>query len=231
MDGVSLEEAINTSDVARASAYRLWSTDSEPQAAFRRDVLLHVLTAGLSDSEIDLTTSAIEDAITDAIPSLETGDPGAMAAALREILRQVGRVALDECSRAPTWPVYLGAMGGLVGHRDDEVHDAVRAGEERTVGTFAGMIIDVARVFGLRLRAGYSIEHFGTAAAAAVEGCALRADISNHIELSRPTGHRGQPQDWTLYAVMLEGIALALFEPEPDCPASARIRDWIVPTL
>ena len=51
---------------------------------------------------------------------------------------------------------------------------------------------------------------------ALIEGCVLRQVGAEDLPLiQRPTGPDGALQEWTLFAVGLEALALQFFEPDP----------------
>ena len=70
---------------------------------------------------------------------------------------------------------------------------------------------------GLRLRAPRTMLQFAQAVTSLSEGDSLRRHVVREIvALDLPSGPRGADQEWTLYAVTLEALALQFFEPDPD---------------
>ncbi len=52
---------------------------------------------------------------------------------------------------------------------------------------------------------------------ALAEGCSLRQHVDPHLGvILRPTGPRGEDQEWTLFAIGLEALLMHFFEPDPD---------------
>jgi hypothetical protein len=77
-----------------------------------------------------------------------------------------------------------------------------------------GALIDV---LGLRVRAPLSLRQFTVSVGALVEGCALRQGADKDVgTILRPTGPDGSLQEWTLFGVGLEALALQYLEIDPE---------------
>ena len=75
----------------------------------------------------------------------------------------------------------------------------------------------LATSFDLRLRPQYQLAQFVMAVTAYSEGCSLRQRTTDHVEVMlRPTGPDGEDQEWTLFAVGLEGLVHQFLEPIPE---------------
>ena len=71
---------------------------------------------------------------------------------------------------------------------------------------------------GYRVRDGLTLRQFTVAAAAMADGCVLRdrVDTANMNGLMRPTGPRGELQEWTLFGLTLDALSAQFFELDPD---------------
>lgn len=74
----------------------------------------------------------------------------------------------------------------------------------------------LASSFGLRIRPRYLQAQFVMAVTAYSEECALRQRTTDHVEyLTLRTGPGGEDQQWSLFAVGLEGLVRQFLEPDP----------------
>jgi hypothetical protein len=61
------------------------------------------------------------------------------------------------------------------------------------------------------------LRHFTMAVTAYSEGCSMRNRIDDRVEFfNRPTGPNGDDEEWTLFAIGLEGLVDHFLEPDPD---------------
>ena len=104
----------------------------------------------------------------------------------------------------------------LVGRRT-LIRRALDQGLDDVTDVWEGLFAGVCAALGLRVRAPLTLRQFTAAASAMVEGSALRQGGNPDLErIVRSTGPQGQPQDWTLFGVCLEALALRFFEIDPD---------------
>jgi hypothetical protein len=69
----------------------------------------------------------------------------------------------------------------------------------------------------MRIRAPLTFRQLSVAVGALAEGCALRQRVDHHMEgILRPTGPDGEDQEWTLFAIGLEGLLQTFLELDPD---------------
>jgi len=73
-------------------------------------------------------------------------------------------------------------------------------------------------LLGLRLREQFTLRDFVIAEDSLSEGYGIRdrLDDSSMRIVVRPTGPNGELQEWTIFAVALEGLVRQFFEFDPD---------------
>jgi hypothetical protein len=129
---------------------------------------------------------------------------------LRSIIR-VGAGASYHAVTASTERSILTAAYGIVRSRADPA-----IGWQREVArVFGDLYTAMSTLFGYKLRPGYAIVQFSTAAAALVEGLAMRSGLSEALDdIDRPTDRpTDEAEMWSLHAIAFEGLYIALFQP------------------
>ena len=177
---------------------RVW----ENQADFQADVLV-AIAADDSDAEIRRMLDSVGGVLDQRVKA--TGD--ASLAALRE---------------SADWPSWMGVWGLAAGGTPLEYRRRIRSalidGYEDFTVKYVRVYADMAAVLGFRPREGLTFRQFAIAAESLGEGCELRNRI-NPAEMQailRPTGADGGGEEWALFAIGLEALAVQFFEIDPD---------------
>ncbi|MFV0308269.1 MAG: hypothetical protein ACK5OX_11055 [Desertimonas sp.] len=224
-DRLSLERAAAGAKVSRAAAYKLWKgLDLRPQEAFQLDVLCHAaetLAAG-EDIELERTMHAVADVLASVGPIEQLDDDRRREAFVR-LVRTGAEENIRLLRASRHWNVYLAILAGTAsrtrgGAADDSdpLTAAMRRGARRATLRYRPMYHEMASLFGQRLRAGYTLAQFATAAGCLAEGIAVRMPFSDEIE--GVEGPYGLPGPWHLFAVALLALTREFFEPDPDVP-------------
>lgn len=219
---IKLSDAIVAAGVTRSTAYRSLADDTlSPQEVLRREVLRHVLSRDARDANLAVVQAAVASELERQQANLDSDHIGQRTAALRSVIR-VGTEASYRTITSSTERSILSASYGALqssGVTDWRL-EALADGEAKVSELFGSLYTDICERFRYRLRAGLELVQFGTAAAAAIEGVAMRHGLNDHLEdIQRATGPHGEIESWTLYGIMFEALFTVFFEPsEPDAP-------------
>ena len=191
-------ERITNASVIR----RVWDN----QAEFQTDVLVTIAHDN-SRPEIGGTTDAIAEALADVDLTTATGRSGAV----REICRLGGNAFTDVVVDSVNWPLWISVIAMAAGSTDADqqarIRTAITESYDSAAGFWATTLGALVDAFGLTLRPPYTLAQFVMAVTAYSEGCAQRQRTTGHVEtLVRATGPDGADQEWTLFAVGLEGL-------------------------
>ncbi|HVC68154.1 MAG TPA: hypothetical protein VND44_11205 [Acidimicrobiales bacterium] len=192
---------------------RVW----ENQAEFQDDVLLAVARAGDTGGEMGDTAAAL-------VPLFEAIDLSSPAGRLRglsEVCRVGGAASLRTLVDSRNWSLWVGvwvlAVTGPPSERGRRIRQALIDGYESTTDAWAELYASMASYLGLRVRAPFTLRQLTVSVGALVEGCALREGAERDTAaIVRPTGPGGGLEEWTLFGVGLEALALQYLEPDPD---------------
>lgn len=223
-DRMSIERAAARAKVSRAAAYKLWTgLDERPQDAFRNDVLLHAAEQVLTGTEDELNgTMGVIMATLQRYGPIPELDPEERHAVLREVVRVGALSNLQQLVNSSNWHVYLSVLANVCsrGGADEPAPlglvGAIRTGSDRAAALYGPMYLALGQIFGMRIRPGYRIEQFTVAAASLVDGVALRADLSEHVD--GITGPYPSEGPWHLFAVSFLALVREFFEADPDVP-------------
>ncbi|MGI9606842.1 MAG: hypothetical protein ACR2P0_11950 [Acidimicrobiales bacterium] len=217
LDTINLEQAIKAADVSRSSAYAAWSTDENysPQELFQRTVLKQAV--------IDrrLTIERTQAAALEVVES--RGATLSPAELFRELSRVTGGVNARSVAESRSWQLVVALRSVLnsapAGERDNDLADWMSESEkefrEETIETVYRPFIEL---LGLRPKAEYGDDayHLGEIAAAALaEGLAPRyfMETERWLDGIERTTSGGESQNWSLFSIVFEQIALTFFEP------------------
>ncbi len=223
---VTLNDAIIESGVARASAYRVFTNDDiDPQVAFRTELLIRYILA----DPIELRSEAAEAIVRQAAPGFETDDPVELATAMREAIRLGFAGNVVSLVEDPNWRI-IGpswAATALTDWAPEELVQAHREGDLASVRYFVPLYKEVCRACGLLLRPELDWTTFALLANSTAASASFY--MKYHPELRvimRPTGPGGEEQPWSHAAILVEGLALSSFVPDPDAAVSADLASW-----
>jgi hypothetical protein len=191
---------------------RVW----ENQADYQTDVLLGIA-ADEGHAEIEQTFTAL-------IPALETLDvstPDARWTAMRELCRIGGNANINALAESDNWSLWFSvwsqATAGEITEQKKALQGALLQGYESVTEMYEETYQALVDLLGLRVRPGMTMRQFTIAVGALAEGSTLRTRVDGGMEgIFLPTGPDGEDQEWTLFAVGTEALALRFFELDPD---------------
>jgi hypothetical protein len=191
---------------------RVW----ENQADYQTDVLLGIA-ADEDHAEMDRTFAAL-------VPALETLDvstPEARRAALRELCRIGGNANINALAESDNWSLWFSvwsqASVGEITDQKKALQVALLRGYETVTDMYEETYQALLDLLGFRIRPGMTMRQFTVSVGALAEGCTLRNRVDGDMGgLFLPTGPDGEDQEWTLFAVGAEALALRFFELDPD---------------
>jgi hypothetical protein len=202
---------------------RVW----ENQADYQADVLASVAAEeGLGT--FDRTIAAL----VPLIESLDVSTPEARERSLREVCRLGGGANILALLESPNWSLWI-AVWSLA--TTEPVHDTQRPAEYQKrirvallegydgfTARWEDAYRGLASFLGMRIKAPLTFGQLSVTVGALAEGCSLRHRVDERMEgILRATGPRGEDQEWTLFAIGLEGILHQFLEPDPDWSAPA----------
>ncbi len=224
---VTLNAAIVESGVPRASAYRVFERDDlDPQVAFRTDLLISYI----EDDPLEQRRNSAQAITDDLLLALQTDDPVELAVAMREAIRLGFAGNVVSLVEDPDWRI-IGpswAATALADWAPEELVQAHRDGDLASVRYFVPLYQEVARACGLLLRPELDWTTFALLANSTAASASFY--VKYHPELRsimRPTGPDGEDQPWSHAAILVEGLAMASFIPDPDATASADLSIWM----
>jgi hypothetical protein len=197
---------------------RVW----ENQEDFQADVLVAIASTADSSGELDRTAAVMAPLL----DGFDLSSPETRMGALCELARVGGEVGMRARVETRDWSLWMGVWvlaltTGLPGPRA-RVREALAQGLATTTDVWEQLFAGIAAHLGIRVRVPLTLRQFTVAVSALVEGSALRQGGDPELQLvERPTGSGGAPQEWTLFGVCMEALALRFFEVDPDWAAPA----------
>jgi hypothetical protein len=201
---------------------RVWAN----QADYQADVLASVAAEdGLG--EFDKTIQALGPLI----DGLDLSTPEARDRSLREVCRVGGAANIFMLLESPNWSLWIAvwALATADSLRGDQqqirnqqrIRAALLDGYDGFTKLWEGAYRALAAVLGMRVRTPLTFRQLTVAVGALAEGCSLRQRVDRQmLKILRPTGPKGEDQEWTLFAIGLEALLQQFFEPDPDWSAS-----------
>ncbi len=188
---------------------RIWRDNQDYQV----DVLSLVVSEELSEA-IEAAAKKAEQVLRKADLSSKDG----RRAAVTEICRQAGGAHFDALTESRAWHLFIAAWCNIASRPESEweerISDAAKATYTAITRRDTEVLEGMAKVLGMQLRPGFTIEQFVLAVVALSEGCALRdrIDPANTRRVRLPSGSGGRRQEWRLFAVGLEALVWHFFE-------------------
>ncbi len=200
---------------------RVWENQEDYQA----DVLLTIASTADSSGELGRTSEAL----TPLLERFDLSTPGGRMRSLGELARVGGEAGIRARLETRDWSLWIGvwvlALTTTPSGRRRHLRQVLTDGLEAVTDVWEQLFAGICTYLGIRVRAPLTLRHFTTAVSAMVEGSALRQGGDPDLEvIERPTGPDGETQDWTLFGVCMEALALRFFEIDPDwagAPAAA----------
>lgn len=213
---IRLSDVIRATDHSRATAYRsLADEDDSPQAVLHKTVLMRLLRRDARAENRDSVMDAIALELNRLEHQLSSDDIAQRTYAMRSIIRVGAAASYHAVSESRTRSVLVAAYGALSSWpADDWRHEELRRGENHITELFGELYTGLSQIFGHQLKPEFSIKQFAAAAAAFVEGLAVRKKFSDELDgISRPSGLNGESEEWTLHGLGFEGMYMLFFEP------------------
>jgi hypothetical protein len=197
---------------------RVWDN----QADYQADVLASIAAAeGLG--EFDKTIQALGPVI----EGLDLSSPEGRRRSLSEVCRIGGGVNILMLLESPNWSLWIAVWSLATAEappgdeQNARYQQRIRAALLEGYDGFTKLWEEAYRVLaallGLRVKAPLTFRQLSVAVGALAEGCSLRQRVDEHMEgILRPTGLRGEDEEWTLFAIGLEALLQTFFEVDPE---------------
>ena len=166
---------------------------------------------------------AVSEVLETEVTALESEDIAERTRVVRALIRAGCGASYHAVAASTERAILIAAYGALSSQADaapEWQQQALLQGEREIARLFSDLYSGLSAMIGYELRPAYTIDQFSTAAAATVEGIAMRAPVSEETDgIMRPTGPDGVLEEWTLFAVAFEGLYRQFFQPvSPDEP-------------
>ncbi|MEM9563037.1 MAG: hypothetical protein AAGA93_10485 [Actinomycetota bacterium] len=226
---VTLNAAIVASGVPRASAYRVFERDDvDPQVAFRTELLISYI----EGDPLAKRREAAQLIADDTLIALQTDDPVELARALREAIRLAFAGTVTDMTKDPDWQI-IGpswAATALNPWAPEELVQAHRKADLSSVRNFVPLYQLACAAGGMKLRPELDWATFALLANSTANAASFYSRYHPELRsIMRPTGPNGEEQPWSHEAVLIEGLALTSFVPDPDAEVSADLSVWTRP--
>ena len=192
---------------------RVWDSQSD----FQTEVLVAVA-KGQSGAEIDIAEAALAPIVASIrLTTLESREQ-----ALRDLCRLGGALNAQAVRESKNWPLLIGvwalAATGESTESRKEIESALISGFDGFSARIEAIYGAMVAFLGLRLREQFTLRDFVIAEDSLSQGYGLRDRLDDKVRkiIVRPTGPNGEEQEWTIFAVALEGLIRQFFEFDPD---------------
>ena len=240
LDHIRFEDVIRDADVARSTAYRHW-----PYRDLFFSDLVKELARSASPAIIADEISLVKQILSEHPDWLET--PPLRHSLILELIRQLALLDFQSILGSPEWRTYLALHATFSSLSDGELRDQVQAALAHAEAGHLALIArawhQIAGLFGYRLRPelATSFETLATLLSAAMHGLVITAlstpEVATHLTVARPFGAAGE-EPWSLPAIAMASIAMALLEPDPTATWDDRrlaeihraLNAWVTPT-
>lgn len=239
LDHISLEEVIRDADVSRSAVYRRW-----PYKDLFFSDLVKELAANATPTIVNDELQLMRQVVAEHHDLLET--PEGRRGLVIELFRRLSLLDFETMYNSAGWRTYIALHATFLSLSDGALRDQVQAAlaeSERAHNVrIAHAWQQLTAIFGYRLRpeVGVTFESLATLLSATLRGLIIMAlstpDIAGHRVEASPFGATG-PDEWSLPALGLAGLAFACLEPDPEVHwdqgrlASVRhaLRTWAPP--
>jgi len=191
---------------------RIW----ENQADYQADVLVDIA-HDEERPEVEQTLGAVQQVLGEVDLSTVEGRMRGMS----ELCRVAGATSRQVIAESSSWPLWISvvtiATTSSNPDQRDRMREALSEGYRSVTEFWGGIYGGLIAFLGLRMRDPRTLEQFALAVTSLAEGDSLRRHVVREAPtFDLPTGTGGEMQEWTLYSVTLEALALQFFEPDPD---------------
>lgn len=191
---------------------RIWDNQSD----FQADVLVEIAHDD-QRPEVEATVNAVNEVLT----SVDLTTPEGRLDGMSQLCRVAGRASRRAIADSTSWPLWISVVTIATTSQDpqrkERMCEALAEGYRSVTEYWTGVYAELTKYLGLRLRGPRTMLQFANAVSALSEGDSLRQHVTNEtLLIDLPTGPGGDTQEWNLYGVTLEALALQFFEPDPD---------------
>lgn len=188
----------------------------ENLADFQADVLVSI-----AEDQGRPEVGGAVDAIGPLLGSLDLSTAPSRARALREVCRVGGAASSGAIARSSNWGLWINLVAMAESMPDEAARARLKEALEKAYTAvyafWADQFTGVSALLRYRMRPGRTMQQFTKTITAYSEGCSIRQRATGTIDtVVRPTGPDGADEEWTLFAVGLEALALEFLEPVPD---------------
>jgi AcrR family transcriptional regulator len=229
LEHLSLEEIIHAAGVARTSVYRRWPYKD----LFFSDLLIELAKATALGTGYGAVPALLADHIAGMLPRPHGVDPEQDRHEIAvELLRVATQADFDAVYSSRQWRTFIALHATHLGLPDGELrHEVGRAlaeSERRFTASRAAVFRQFAPLVGYRLLGdALDPEHayalLAVAGGSAMTGLVVKAladpDLATERRLLAPFGTTRQAE-WSTPALVLVGIIMSYFEPDPEFPWS-----------
>jgi len=187
------------------------------QADFQSEIMARVVAGANEVGQL----GAAYDLLGPLLVTFDLSTPGARWAALVEVARLAGAVAIESRVGTRNWELWVGVWVVTVttpGNKaDKKLRQALSEGLEETGEAWDQLFSAVMGQLGMRLRPGLTLRQLTESTGAMAAGFSLRQASRDEPQLCRrPTGPGGELQEWTLLGIGLEALGMQYLELDPD---------------
>ena len=191
---------------------RIWDNQAEYQA----DVLV-AIAQDEQRPELDATLASVAEVLA----GVDLASAEGRMRGLSELCRVVGATSREAIAESSSWPLWISVVAIASSTTNEDQRQrmcaALSEGYELVTEFWEGVYGGLVALLGLRPRVPRTIRQFTIAVAALSEGDSLRRHVERApMTVDLPTGPGGDLQEWTLYSIAIEAVALQFFEPDPD---------------
>ncbi|WP_460772478.1 TetR/AcrR family transcriptional regulator [Microbacterium sp. GXF7504] len=217
---LNMEELIRSVGVPRSSAFAAFGGKEE----LVTELMVHALEApdpaaavGYSPPTVLAARRVLEEHADRLVDADGRPDPAGQDAVLREVVRQVLRINVDDMTVSTQWQTYMAlsvSVRSLPAGRRERVHEALHAAEARFIDDMCAVYTQAFAALGRRPREGLTLRHVVTAGASVVEGIVSRRLVGSadaDAIIVQP-GIDGAPVEWHLAAVAFLALIMELTE-------------------
>ena len=192
---------------------RVW----EDQADFQSELLASVIADFDGAGHLGLITEMLEPLLA----AFDRSSPEARWASVLEFTRMAAEAAIGARVGHRNWEVFIGVWAVSIttpkGKADPQLRSALAGGMDAAVSGLEAVLTVVHEHLGVRMRDGLTLTQHCESVGAMVAGFALRQASRDEPQVCKlPTGPDGQQQEWTLFGLALEGLAMRSVELIPD---------------
>jgi len=191
---------------------RVWAD----QADFQSEIMARVVAGA---NEVGQLAAAL-DLLAPLLMTFDVATPEARWAALVEVARLAGQVAISSRVGTRNWELWVGVWVVTVTNpgtkSDPKLRQALADGLEETGEAWDQLFHSIMGQLGLRLRRGLTLRQLTESTGAMAAGYALRQASRDEAQVfARPTGPGGRDQEWTLLGIGLEALGMQFLEIDP----------------